>query len=135
MCRIGPNNLYLMKELTEAKLDYGVRREGYHRNRYYLRTDLGSWYPATEKDVRFYLRNRCRISSRELNSALARIALSFTVRYAGAEAEHVAFQHRHELGASPSPSPAYRLPAGEHLLPSGDRILTTCDIRLPSFDL
>jgi hypothetical protein len=124
-----------MKLLAETKLDYGVRRERYHRNRWYIRTDCGSWYPSTEKDVRFHLRNRCGLGPRELNSALDRIALSFNVRYAGAEAEHLALQHRDYLGASPSPSPVYRLPAGEHLLPSGDRILTTCDIPLPSFDL
>jgi len=119
--------------------DYGVRRDG--KGSWYLQTELGSWYPANRREVQQHLVRRWKLSNRrrggrcsQVDLALDYILDNFSVDYAGLDAEIVALQYRHKLGASPSSS--YRLRSGEYEVANGNyTILTTCDIRLPTFDL
>jgi hypothetical protein len=128
-----------MKPAKTNYRDYGVRRDG--KGSWYLQTELGSWYPASRREVRRYLVRRWKLSNRcrrghssEVELALDYIITNFSVDYAGREAEAEALNYRHQLGATPSSS--YRLRSGEYEVANGNyTILTTCDIRLPTFDL
>jgi hypothetical protein len=113
------------RELETAKRDFGIRRAG--PGVWFVRAEDGSWYSLNRREVKRFLVVRFGFSRRrfsagnlsEVDLVMEYITDYWRVDYVGREAERMALQYRHELGATPSEP--YLLKSGEYELRSGEK--------------